>query len=98
MPPPENVMSCWTESSFVQTTVEPTVTVIVAGENLKFWMWTASVATGVDMPVALVAVGPICIPAMPFPAAVLPPPPPPHAARTIAPAATNAPTRIGVNG
>ena len=34
---------------------------------------------------------------MPFPAAALPPPPPPHAARTIAPAATKAPMRTGVN-
>ena len=45
IPPPLKVTSCWIESPFVHTTVEPTVTVTVAGENAKFVILTASVAT-----------------------------------------------------
>ena len=53
MPPPSKVMSCWTESLLVHTTVEPACTVIVAGEKPKFLISTASVATGVPFPAAL---------------------------------------------
>jgi len=82
MLPPSNVMSCWIESALVHTTVAPAVTVTVAGENAKFLMVTASVATGVDAP----AVWPpdwavMAMFAMLLPAADLPPPP--IVARTI---------------